>query len=112
MMTTVDRIKQLCSEMGVSIARLEKMCGFSNGYLGQLKKGVLPTDRLYKVAEYLGVSPEYLFTGADAPATPSRYLESIALIEQNWDRDRFSACYDLMKSLYLLDHPEDKEKIC
>lgn len=30
--------------------------GFSNGYIGQLRKGVFPSDRLVKIADYLEVS--------------------------------------------------------
>ena len=39
--------------------------GFSNGYIGQLRKGVFPSNRLVLIAEYLGVSVDYLTTGQD-----------------------------------------------
>ena len=64
-MTTVDRIKQICNERRIPISRLEKACGFANGYIGQLKKGSLPDDRLVKIADYLGVTPEYIQTGTE-----------------------------------------------
>lgn len=64
-MNTVERIKALCKEKRIAISRLEKECGFANGYIGQLKKGVLPDDRLRIVAEYLHVSPLFLSTGED-----------------------------------------------
>lgn len=62
-MNCVDRVKQLCKERKVPISRLEKDLGFSNGYIGQLKKGTLPNDRLIKVADYFGVTADYLMTG-------------------------------------------------
>lgn len=62
-MNCVDRVKQLCKEQKVPISRLEKDLGFSNGYIGQLKKGTLPNDRLVKVAEYLGTTTNYLMFG-------------------------------------------------
>lgn len=37
-MNTVDRIKAICKERKIPISRLEKACGFANGYIGQLKK--------------------------------------------------------------------------
>lgn len=72
-MSTVDRIKQICKERRIPLSRLEKDCGFANGYIGQLKKGSLPDDRLVKVAEYLGVSTEYIQTGT---VSPTYYINS------------------------------------
>lgn len=62
-MNSVDRVKTICRERRIAISKLEKDLGFGNGYIGQLKKGVFPNDRLYKIAEYLEVSPEYIATG-------------------------------------------------
>lgn len=113
-MTTVEKIKAKCNEMGVSIARLEKMCGFSNGYLGQLKRGELPTDRLIKVSEFLDVPPEYFYgniNNRNATDVDPR-VQSLRYIQEHWDDYRFNCCYELIKKLYLQEHPEDKEKIC
>lgn len=66
-MNTVERIKLICKERGIPLSRLEKDCGFANGYIGQLKKGSLPDDRLARVADYLGVSTEYIQTGTESP---------------------------------------------
>lgn len=66
-MNTVDRIKQICKEKRIPLSRLERECGFANGYIGQLKKGSLPDDRLAKVADYLGVSAEYIRHGTESP---------------------------------------------
>ncbi len=54
-MNEVERVKAICKERKIPISRLEKECGFCNGYIGQLKKGVFPSDRLLKIADYLGV---------------------------------------------------------
>ena len=62
-MTTVDRVKELCKQRQIPISRLEKDLGFSNGYIGQLKKGTFPDDRLSKIAEYFGVDTNYLIHG-------------------------------------------------
>lgn len=66
-MNSVERVKQLCKEQKIPISKLEKDLGFSNGYIGQLRKGVFPSNRLILIAEYLGVSADYLMTG-EAPA--------------------------------------------
>lgn len=49
-MTASERIKQTCKNQGISVHKLEQLCGFSNGYISQLK-GDLPSDRLYKIAQ-------------------------------------------------------------
>lgn len=62
-MNTVERIKSICKERKIAISKLEKDCGFSNGYIGQLKKGTVPDDRLRIIADYLNISAEELSTG-------------------------------------------------
>lgn len=70
-MNSVERVKNLCKERKIPISKLEKDLGFSNGYIGQLRKGVFPSNRLILIADYFGVSVEYLMTGE----TPSEKKE-------------------------------------
>lgn len=69
-MNSVERVKTICRERKIAISKLEKDLGFSNGYIGQLKKGVFPEDRLRKIADYLKVSAEYLATGEEQSSDP------------------------------------------
>lgn len=64
-MNTVERVKAICKERKIPISKLERECGFANGYIGQLKKGTLPENRAQIIADYLGVSIEYLISGED-----------------------------------------------
>lgn len=59
-MSVVDKVKTLCKERKIAISRLERDLGFGNGYISQLRKGTLPNDRMAKIANYLGVSIEFL----------------------------------------------------
>lgn len=59
-MTTVDRVKAVCKSKKIAISTLEKALGYSNGYIGKLKKGVLPDDRLVDIARFLDVPVSYL----------------------------------------------------
>lgn len=81
-MTSVDRVKTICKERKIPISRLEKDLGFSNGYIGQLRKGVLPDDRLRAIADYLDVTTQYLMVGDDsekpAPVLTARDERDIA----------------------------------
>lgn len=65
-MNSVERVKEICKNRNIPISRLEKDLGFSNGYIGQLRKGMFPADRLALIAEYLEVSVDYLMTGKDS----------------------------------------------
>lgn len=57
-MNSVERVKALCKERKIPISRLERDLGFANGYISQLRKGVFPSDRLAKIADYLSVSTD------------------------------------------------------
>lgn len=62
-MDSIELIRNLCKERGIAISQLEKDCGFSNGYIRGLRRGVLPGDRAKIVADYFGISLEYLLSG-------------------------------------------------
>lgn len=62
---SVERVKAICKERKIPLSRVEKELGFSNGYIGQLKKGFFPDDRLRAIAKYLDVSVEFLATGEE-----------------------------------------------
>lgn len=62
-MICTDRIKNLCKEKGITIARLEKELGFANGTIASTKSNNMRSDRLKAIADYFHVSMEYLLTG-------------------------------------------------
>ena len=64
-----DRIKELCKERGISVSKLERDCGFSNGYISKLDKSTPNTKKIQTIADYFGVSLDFLTTGE----TPTGY---------------------------------------
>ena len=74
-MSSVDRVKAICKERKIPISRLERDLEFANGYISQLRKGVLPDDRLAKIADYLSVSADYLMNGEDTEKAPTAESE-------------------------------------
>ena len=72
-MNSVERVKAICKERKIPISKIDRDLGYANGYIGQLKKGVFPADRLQDIAEYLGVSSEYLLNG-DEKESDKYYL--------------------------------------
>ncbi|WOO36052.1 helix-turn-helix transcriptional regulator [Anaerocolumna sp. AGMB13020] len=65
-MNSVERVKALCKERKIPISKLEKDLGFANGYIGQLKKGSFPDERLIRIADYLNVSFDFLTSGEES----------------------------------------------
>ncbi len=59
-MNSVDLVKKICKERRIPISRLERECGFSNGYIKGLTKGKFPTTRLQIIADYLEVPVSFL----------------------------------------------------
>lgn len=91
-MNTVERIKSICKERKIPISTLEKECKFSNGYIGQLRKGTMPDDKLIRVATYLSLSMQYLSTGKEdnvpQPQSTAEHLQLISLYEKLTDEQK------------------------
>ena len=100
-MNCVERVKAICKERKIPISKLESDLKFSNGYIGQLRKGVFPADRLAKIASYLEVSSDYLLTGEETKKAPTPEGER----EISFD-DFTYAFYEESKNL-----PEEKKKM-
>jgi len=100
-MDSVELVKKICKERKIPISRLEKDCGFSNGYIRKLKEGKFPSDRLFVIANYLDVSAEYLNSGTEerVPTINSRDERDIAkdlksIMEKLSSREYGPAAYD------------------
>ena len=65
-MTLKDNIKNLCKEKGVSMNKLETDLEFGKGYISKLDKSVPNSAKLQKIADYFGVSVDYLMTGKNS----------------------------------------------
>lgn len=69
-MNSVDKVKSLCKQKKIPISRLERELGYANGYIGQLRKGTFPSDRLIEIANYLNVSVAELTEEQKESPTP------------------------------------------
>ncbi|MCR1918043.1 helix-turn-helix domain-containing protein [Frisingicoccus caecimuris] len=58
-----ERIKELCKEKNISMNKLEETLGFGKGYISKLGTSNPNTSKLQKIADYFGVSLDYLMTG-------------------------------------------------
>ena len=75
-MTTFERIESLRKSAGISQWKLEKELGFSNGSISKWKTSKPTTERLQKIADYFGVSIEFLMNGEEGNAAEESYYLS------------------------------------
>lgn len=74
----VERIKDLCASRGIRLANLEKTLGFANGSLAKSDEKI-QSARLWSIAQYFGVSMEYLLTGSEAGPAAAPAVDGMPL---------------------------------
>lgn len=98
-----ENVKKAANAKGYSINRLEKELGFARSYIGKFKTITPSVDKIQKIADFLGVSTDYLMTGKeDVPQAPqlnardkrdiAKDLESI--MQKLSDKENGPASYD------------------
>lgn len=60
-----DIVKRLCLQKGVSVGRVEKECGLSNGSISKWNENEPGIRKVQKVANYLEVSIEEFLEQTD-----------------------------------------------
>ena len=72
MFNSVEYVRSVCKQRNIPISKLEKDCGCGNGYLNPKKLKFIPYERAVIIADYLGLSTEFLMTGKNekTPSTP------------------------------------------
>lgn len=68
-MSSVDVLLALCKQRKIAVSRVERDLKYGNGYFKSLKKKEIPGRRLSEIADYFGVTMDYLLG-----ATPESYL--------------------------------------
>ena len=123
-MSAYNTILYLCEKSGIAVTALEKELGFGRGSIGKLKNGgSMSSSRLQKIADYFGVTTDYLMTGEEnvsdgyylndetAKMAQEMYedpdMRSLFDMKRNMDPDRFKAHVNFMKELYKKEHPDD-----
>lgn len=64
-MNLFERVQQLASIRGMSIAELERKSNLGNGTIRRWSDSIPSADKLYKVSKILGVSIDYLISGEE-----------------------------------------------
>jgi transcriptional regulator with XRE-family HTH domain len=124
-MDSVELVLQICKERGIPISKLERDCGFSNGYIKKLKEGKFPSDRLQKIADYLNIDiatllgldkqisfeRTYYFNEETAKLAQKMFedkdMQSLYHIKTKMDPKKFEAYMNFIKAQFKLEHPEE-----
>lgn len=101
-MNSVDRVKLVCKEKKVPVYKLERDLGYANGYISQLKRGTFPAERLHEIADYLGVTADYLLTGEEdaRKSEPAFYFiqrETAELAQELHDRPELTMLFKMLR---------------
>lgn len=113
-MTLNERIVDLCNKKGISQSRLEKDLGISGGSVTKWKLAEPRLSTLEKVANYFGVTVEYLKNGDSnqgyylnketAKLAQEMFededMRSLFDMKRNMPPERFKAHLEFMKNLY------------
>lgn len=70
-MSILKKIQELCKERGTNPSKLELELGFGKGTLYKWDKSSPSTDKLSKVADYFGVSIDYLLGKTEFRSFPN-----------------------------------------
>lgn len=103
--------EKLCSERGVTAYRVCKETGITTSTLSNWKAGryTPKADKLKKIADYFGVSVEYLLTGKEDQSNVSE-IKDPDLKEEYLNLEKLLLS-GKQKPLYFDGKPADKESI-
>lgn len=63
-----ERIKKLCKNNGISLNKLEETLSFGKGYLSKLNSSTPNVSNIKKIADYFGVSVDWIMDGKENEA--------------------------------------------
>ena len=78
-----ENVKEAANSKGYSINKLEKELGFARSYISKFKKITPSADKIQKIADFLGVTSEFLLTGTDENALTAKDNRDISKDVEN-----------------------------
>lgn len=93
-----ENVKEAAKNKGYSINKLEQELGFARSYIGKFKTITPSVDKIQKIADFLGVSVEYLTTGEEKEESPIYYTneETTAVAQKLFEDDK--VLFDVYRS--------------
>ena len=71
-----EQIRDIAKSKGYSVNRLEKELGFARSSINKFNKNIPSVDKLQQIADFLGVTVDYLMTGETPTEKKSSFLTS------------------------------------
>ena len=108
-MTVYERIESLRKERKISQGNLEKELGFSNGSISKWKTSMPKPERLQKIADYFGVTVDYLMTGNESDGKERYYTndETASIAQEIFDNKELRPLFDAAKDA----QPDDLQTV-
>ena len=108
-MTVYERIESLRKERKISQGNLEKELEFSNGSISKWKTSMPKPERLQKIADYFGVTVDYLMTGNESDGKERYYTndETASIAQEIFDNKELRLLFDAAKDA----QPEDLQTV-
>jgi len=102
-MSVYERIEKLRKTAKISQGKLEKELGFSNGSISKWKSSMPNPERLKKLADYFGVSVDYLMNGEEAGEKYYLNEETAAIAQDIFENKELRALFSVQRNMA----PED-----
>ena len=96
-MTPRERIKMLCRERGISLSLLEKEMGYGNGSLA--KANSLKDDRIVEIADFFGISADFLLGRVDDGSSYYMDPEAAAMAQELKTRPEMKVLFDATRNV-------------
>ena len=108
-MAVYERIESLRKERKISQGNLEKELGFSNGSISKWKTSMPKPERLQKIADYFGVTVDYLMTGNESDGKERYYTndETASIAQEIFDNKELRLLFDAAKDA----QPDDLQTV-
>lgn len=111
-MTVFERIEDLRKSRKISQGKLEKELGFSNGSISKWKTSMPTPERLQKIADYFGVTIDFLMTGKEETIANSELtVKDEREIGRDLDRIMEEIENDVDGPLFYNGEPIDEESL-
>lgn len=113
-MTTLDRVKVLCKNRGITVKRLEEELDIPNNTIYQWKRIAPSLDKIQKVADFFNVSIDYLLGRTEQKNIPeNNTVHTIAAHHdgEEWTKEELEEIEEFKRFVIMKREARNKKKI-
>lgn len=107
-----EQIRDIAKAKGYSINRLERELGFARSSINKFNTNTPSVDKISQIADFLGVSVEYLMTGTESDQQEIKMKPGVNIVNENGNVQTFdmnSIIYCIVESI--LQMPPEKQEM-